>query len=162
RDVKINGVSVSEGTTVMDGSLIWTETDGRAIVDIPSLGTADQGMSTETMLEMTDKSITSKLYKCGSIKLTLLAGITGTVKIMQVINHHDDHHDYQVKVYRGSVVVKRLNDKENTMTAGSHKTFDDAIEVTGVGDAEFKVYCDNDKLVPLAFLPLAGLLAIPF
>jgi hypothetical protein len=53
-------------------------------------------------------------------------------------------------------VVKYGQGKERTLKAGDHRQFDDAIEVSSVGDGAFKVLCDKDHYPLLLW---AGLLA---
>ncbi len=162
--VSINGADAQEGATVLSGSLIRTGTGSDAQVDIPSLGMVHYGYLTESVLSMSEKLIESSMNRCGSIEMHLMSGVTGIIK---VINSRDvgvfsDRDEVDVKVISGQVLVKRTNNREETLTAGAHEEYDDAIEVTAVGEAIFRVYCTEDHYVPLAFLPALGLLIIPF
>ena len=55
----INGAEAKEGATVLDGSLFRTQIGSRIIVDLPTLGFADYGESTESVLTLADKSISA-------------------------------------------------------------------------------------------------------
>ena len=90
--------------------------------------------------------------------------MSGSVRIS---NLHDvglfsERREVDVKVERGEVLVKRLNNKESIQKAGDHEEYDDAIEVTATGDAMFNVYCREDHYLGLFFLPAVGALLLPF
>jgi len=160
RDVSINGSEAKVGQTVMTGSLVRTGTDSHLSVEVSSLGRVDYGRLTESVLTMSGKELNSSMNKCGSITLTLMPGISGLVKIVHAsdVGVWSERKEVDVRVTRGQVLVKYGQGKEKTMTAGDHKEFDNAIEVSAVGDAVFSVYCHEDHL-PLPLLGL-GLLGI--
>jgi len=68
--------------------------------------------------------------------------------------------EVEVSVIKGEAVVKYGQGKERTLKAGDHRQFDDATEVTAVGDGAFKVLCDKDHY-PLALLAGLAAIAIP-
>jgi hypothetical protein len=158
RDASINGSAAKVGQTVMAGSLVRTGTDSHLSVEVSSLGRADYGRLTESVLTMSGKEIQSSMNKCGSITLTLLAGTSGLVRIVHAsdVGVFSERKEVDVRVVRGSVLVKYGQGKEKTMGAGDHKEFDNAIEVSAVGDAVFSVYCHEDHL-PLPLIALGGL-----
>ncbi|HXG95300.1 MAG TPA: hypothetical protein VNN73_23395 [Blastocatellia bacterium] len=162
--VDLNGVPAKDGATVLTGSLIYTGTGGRAIVEIPGLGRVEYGQNTEGVLTMSDKRIDATLNKCGSITMTLQAGVNGTIKILHMsdVGVFSERREVDVRVFRGQATVKRLQNKENTLEPGDHKEFDDAIEATSAGDSVFKVYCREDHPIALFFIPAFGLALIPF
>jgi hypothetical protein len=162
RDVSINGAQAKQGQTVMSGNLIRTGTDSHASVEMASLGRADYGRLTESVLTMSSKSVESSMLKCGSITLTLPAGISGLVKVVHMsdVGVISERKEVDVRVTRGEVLVKYGQGKEKTMNAGDHKEFDNATEVSAVGDAVFSVYCHEDHL-PLALLLAPSALLIP-
>ncbi|HEX8087319.1 MAG TPA: hypothetical protein VF762_00605, partial [Blastocatellia bacterium] len=126
---------------------------------------ADYGRLTESVLSMTGKEIQSSMNKCGSITLTLSPGVAGLVRVVHAsdVGVWSERKEVDVRVMRGQAVVKYGQGKEKTMSAGDHKEFDNATEVTADGDAVFSVYCHEDHL-PLPLLGLAslgGLFAIP-
>ena len=163
RNAFINGAEAKEGATVLDGSLFRTQIGSRVIVDLPTLGFADYGESTESVLTLADKSISASLNRCGFIRLSLLAGVSGKVKILSMhdVGLFSERREVDVKVERGEVLVKRLNNKENILKAGDHEEYEDAIEVTAIGDAMFNVYCREDHYLGLFFLPAVGALLLP-
>src|SRR5215216_3850987 len=132
RDVAINGTAAKVGQTVMTGSLIRSGTDSHLSVEISSLGRADYGRLTESVLTMSGKEIQSSMNKCGSITLTLQPGVSGLVKIIHMsdVGVFSERKEVDVRVVRGQVLVKYGQGKEKTMTAGDHKEFDNAIEVS--------------------------------
>jgi hypothetical protein len=163
RDVAINNTQAKVGQTVMSGNLIRTGTDSHASVEVASVGRADYGRLTESVLTMTPKSIESSMLKCGSITLTLPAGVSGIVKVVHMndVGVFSERKEVDVKVIRGEILVKYGQGKEKTMNSGDHKEFDNATEVSAVGDAVFSVYCHEDHL-PLALILLpAAALVIP-
>ncbi|HST22697.1 MAG TPA: hypothetical protein VLR90_16355 [Blastocatellia bacterium] len=160
RDVAINNTQAKVGQTVMSGNLIRTGTDSHASVEISSVGRADYGRLTESLLTMSQKSIESSMLKCGSITLTLPAGVSGLVKVvhMQDVGVFSERKEVDVKVTRGEILVKYGQGKEKTLNSGDHKEFDNATEVSAVGDAVFSVYCHEDHLpIALILIPAAGL-----
>ncbi|MGA9773207.1 MAG: hypothetical protein WBV94_29520 [Blastocatellia bacterium] len=164
RDVAINNTQAKVGQTVMSGNLIRTGTDSHASVEVSSVGRADYGRLTESMLTMSQKSIESSMLKCGSITLTLPAGVSGLVKVVHMndVGVFSERKEVDVKVMRGEVLVKYGQGKERTMNSGDHKEFDNATEVSAVGDAVFSVYCHEDHLpLALILIPAAAALVIP-
>ena len=140
------------------GSLVRTGTDSHLSVEVSSLGRADYGRLTESVLTMSGKELHSSMNKCGSITLTLMPGVSGLVKIIHAsdVGVWSERKEVDVRVVSGQVLVKYGQGKEKTMTAGDHKEFDNATEVSAVGEAVFSVYCHEDHL-PLPLLGLAAL-----
>ena len=163
RDVSINGSEAKVGQTVMNGSLVRTGTDSHLSIEASSLGRVDYGRLTESVLTMSQKSIESSMLKCGSITLTLPAGVSGLVKVVhaQDVGVFSERKEVDVRVMRGEVLVKYGQGKEKTLNSGDHKEFDNATEVSAIGDAVFSVYCHEDHL-PLALIIPAAALFIPF
>jgi hypothetical protein len=163
RQVYINNVEAKEGATVLSGSIMRTGTDSRAIVDIPSIGTADYGRLTESLLTLSEKNIDALLNRCGSITLTLQPGVTGTIRIIHRadVGVFSERKEVDVRVYRGQATVKRAGG-DTVLDADDHEEYDDAIEVTATGDAVFSVYCHEDHPIALFFLPSFAALLIPF
>lgn len=162
RDVTVNGAAAKEGATVMSGSLIRTGTDSHASIEMASLGRVDYGRLTESVLTMGAGEVHASMNKCGSITLTLPAGVRGLVRVINmsdvgVLSKRDE---VDVRVKRGEALVKYGQGKERTLKAGDHREFDNATEVTATGDAVFEVYCHEDHYPIPVFLPL-GALAVP-
>lgn len=160
--VLLNGQSARTGTTVVNGSTIQTDTGARALIEAGPLGRVDLDPITAILLTYGDQSVQASLTKCGQgVTLNLPPGIKGLVKIVHIsdVGMLSENRDLDVKVYRGEVVVKYGQGKERTVKAGEHRDFDNATEVTSNGDAVFKVYCDESRIVPLLALPA---LAVPF
>jgi hypothetical protein len=160
--VLLNGQYVRNGVTVVNGSVIQTDTGAHALIDAGPLGRVDLDPITAILLTYSDRSVQASLNKCGQgVTLNLPAGIKGLVKVVHIsdVGVIAEHRDVDVKVYRGEVLVKYGQGKERILKAGDHRDFDNATEVSSSGDAVFKVYCDESHIVPLLGLPA---LAIPF
>jgi hypothetical protein len=163
RDVDINNVQAKVGQTVLSGNLIRTGTDSHASVEMAGIGRADYGRLTESVLTMSSRSVESSMLKCGSITLTLPAGISGLVRVVHMadVGVLSERKEVDVRVMRGEVLVKYGQGKEKVMGAGDHKEFDNATEVSAVGDAVFSVYCHEDHLpLALVLVPLAALIPL--
>ncbi|MEN3336008.1 MAG: hypothetical protein V7641_5373 [Blastocatellia bacterium] len=160
--VLMNGQYVRTGVTVVNGSVIQTDTGAHALIDAGPLGRVDLDPITAILLTYSDRSVQASLNKCGQgVTLNLPTGIKGLVKVVHIsdVGVIAEHRDVDVKVYRGQVIVKYGQGKERIMNTGDHRDFDNATEVVSSGDAVFKVYCDESHIVPLLGLPA---LAIPF
>jgi hypothetical protein len=160
--VLLNGQYVRTGVTVVNGSVIQTDTGAHALIEAGPLGRVDLDPITAILLTYGDRSVQASLNKCGQgVTLNLPTGIKGLVKIVHIsdVGVLAEHRDVDVKVYRGEVIVKYGQGKERSLKAGDHRDFDNAIEVSSSGDAVFKVYCDENHYVALFGLPA---LAIPF
>jgi hypothetical protein len=158
----LNGQYVRTGVTVVNGSVIQTDTGAHALIDAGPLGRVDLDPITAILLTYGDRSVQASLNKCGQgVTLNLPTGIKGLVKVVHIsdVGVIAEHRDVDVKVYRGEVIVKYGQGKERILKAGDHRDFDNATEVTSSGDAVFKVYCDENHYVALFGLPA---LAIPF
>jgi hypothetical protein len=160
--VLLNGQYIRSGVTVLNNSVIQTDTGAHALIEAGPLGRVDLDPLTAILLTYGDRSVQASLNKCGDgVTLNLPPDIRGLVKVIHIsdVGVFSEHRDLDVKVYRGEVLVKYGQGKERILKAGDHRDFDNATEVTSRGDAVFKVYCDEDHVVPLLGLPA---LALPF
>jgi hypothetical protein len=161
--VLVNGNDAKTGTTVTDGSVIQTRTGGHAFIELGAPGRVELDPITAITLSMTPSSIQATLNKCGwGVTLILPAGVSGLVKIQNItdVGVLSKDREVEVKVIKGEALVKYGQGKERTLKAGDHRQFDDAIEVSAVGDGAFKVLCDKDHYPLLLWGGLAAL-AIP-
>ena len=158
--VTINGVEAKTGATVLNGSVISTGTGGHASIELGPLGRVVLESLTTITLVMSDKGIEVTLNKCGSVALTIPAGLSGLVKIIhkQDVGVFSERKEVDIKAIQGQVLVKLEGDKEKILKEGEDDEFDDAFEASATGDALFKVYCHEDHVPFLYFFPLAGLL----
>ena len=160
--VLLNGQYIRSGVTVLNNSVIQTDTGAHALIEAGPLGRVDLDPITAILLTYGDRSVQASLNKCGDgVTLNLPPDVHGLVKVVHIsdVGIFSEHRDLDVKVYRGEVLVKYGQGKERIMKAGDHRDFDNATEVSSTGDAVFKVYCDEDHVVPLLGLPA---LALPF
>jgi hypothetical protein len=158
--VIVNGNEAKTGATITDGSVIQTRTGGHATIELGAPGRVDIDPITAITLTMTNTSIQASLDKCGQgVTLTLPAGVSGLVKILNILDVGvlKKDREVDVKVYKGEVIVKYGQGKEKTLKAGDHKEFDNAIEVIATGDAVFKVYCDENHYPLLLWAGLAAI-----
>jgi hypothetical protein len=157
--VLVNGNDAKTGATVTDGSVIQTRTGGHASIELGAPGRVELDPITAITLSMTPKSIRASLNKCGwGVTLILPSGVSGLVKIYDIsdVGVLNKDREVEVRVIKGEALVKYGQGKERTLKAGDHRQFDDAIEVSSVGDGAFKVLCDKDHYPLLLW---AGLLA---
>ena len=160
--VLLNGQPVKTGTTIVNNSVLQTDTGAHATIEAGPLGRVDLDPITAILLTYGDHSVQASLNKCGrGVTLNLPTGIQGLVKVVHIsdVGVLAEHRDVDVKVYRGEVIVKYGQGQQRTLKAGDHRDFDDATEVISSGDAAFKVYCDESHYVALLALPA---LALPF
>jgi len=161
--VIVNGNEAKTGATVTDGSVIQTRTGGHAIIELGAPGRVELDPITAITLSMTSNSINATLDKCGQgVTLVLPAGVNGLVKILNMsdVGVLNKDREVDVKVFKGEALVKYGQGKEKIVKAGDHKEFDNAIEVTSIGDSVVKVYCIEDHYPLLLWAGLAAI-AIP-
>lgn len=113
--VTINGNSALTGATVMTGSVITTNHDGRAIVDLGALGRVEIGDNT-------------------TVKLTC---VTTLLEIKTTCSRTE------VEVRRGTLDVK--SPKNEQLFAGNKTHYNDGIEATSTGGIDVKVECEGRK-----------------
>jgi hypothetical protein len=162
-NVLVNGNEAKTGATVADGSVIQTRTGAHALIELGAPGRVELDPITAITLSMTPTSIQASLNKCGrGVTLILPAGVSGLVKILNItdVGVLNTDREVEVRVIKGEAVVKYGQGKERTLKAGEHRQFDDATDVTAVGDGAFKVLCDKDHY-PLALWAGLAAIAIP-
>jgi hypothetical protein len=158
--VFVNGNEAKTGATVTDGSVIQTRTGGHAIIELGAPGRVEMDPITAITLSMTSNSIHATLDKCGQgVTLVLPAGVTGLVKILNMsdVGVLNKERQVDVKVFKGEALVKYGQGKEKIVKAGDHKEFDNAIEVSSIGDSVVKVYCIEDHYPLLLWAGLAAI-----
>ena len=132
--VSINGNSAQTGATVLSGSVISTNSHGKAVIDLSSLGRVEIG----------DNS---------TVTLTCVAGL---------LEIRSNCSKTEVEVRRGAVDVKAP--KVETLTAGKKSKYDGNVDFTSTGGVDVKVECEGNKAVGgiyvgpglLGFLALIG------
>ena len=158
--VIVNGNEAKTGATITDGSVIQTRTGGHAIIELGAPGRVELDPITAITLTMSSNSIQATLDKCGQgVTLVLPAGVSGLVKILNMsdVGVLNKEREVDVKVFKGEALVKYGQGKEKIVKAGDHKEFDNAIEVTSMGDAVVKVYCIEDHYPLLLWAGLAAI-----
>ena len=158
-DVLLNGNLAQTGATVLSGSVIHARTGGHATIEMGPVGRVELDPITAITLGMTPTFIDATLDKCGQgVTFTVPAGVSARLKIFNAsdVGVVGKRREIDVRVFRGEALVKYEGNKEETVKAGDHEEFEEAIEVTATGDTVFKVYCLEDHPVFLFILAGAG------
>jgi ribosomal 50S subunit-recycling heat shock protein len=130
--VTINGNAAQTGATVMTGSTIATSSNGKAIIDVGTLGRVEIGENTTATLTCV----------AGSLEIRTSCSRT------------------EVEVRRGTVDVK--SPKMETLTAGKKAKYDGGVDATSTTGVDVKVECEGRKAGAGLFVGpgLVGLLAL--
>ena len=130
--VTINGNAAQTGATVMTGSVISTNSKGKAIIDLGALGRVEVGDNT-------------------TVTLTCMAGS---------LEIRTNCSKTEVEVRRGAVDVRAP--KTENLTAGKKQKYDGAVDLTATGGVDVKVECEGHKVAGGLFVGpgLLGLLAL--
>lgn len=128
--VTINGNAAQTGATVMTGSIIATNSNGKAIIDLGALGRVELGEKT-------------------TITLTCAAGL------LQIKSNCSKT---EVEVRRGTLDVR--TPKTETLTAGKETEYDGDFDATSTGSVDVKIECEGRKAGAFIRPGLLGLLAL--
>ena len=159
--VDVNGNRAKTGATVLSGSIIQAFTGGHATIELGALGQVEIEPHTTITLNMVGNGLEISLNQCGSVKLTVPAGVSSLVKVIHVrdVGLWSERREIDVDVTRGQATVKyEVPTQEKIVLAGQHKEFTHATEVTATGDALYRVRCHEDHYPVALFLPLGALL----
>ncbi len=159
--VEVNGIRAKTGATVLNGSIIQAFTGGHATIELGALGRIDLEPRTTITLTMVGNGVEISLNQCGEVWLTLPAGVTSLVRIINVrdVGLWSERREIDVDVKRGQATVKyEVPTQEKIVLTGQHKEFTHATEVTATGDALYRVRCHEDHYPVALFLPLGALL----
>ena len=113
--VSINGNAAQTGATVLTGSMISTDSKGKATIDLGTAGRVELGESTSITLICIGSSIEIR-SNCSKI---------------------------EVEVRRGTLEVK--TPKAETLSAGKEKEYDGAFVATSAGGIDVKIECEGHK-----------------
>jgi hypothetical protein len=130
--VSINGNAAQTGATVMSGSVISTNSHGKAIIDLGAVGRVEVGDNT-------------------TITLTCVAGL---------LEIKSNCAKTEVEVRRGTVDVKAP--RVETLTAGKKSKYDGAVDLTSTGGVDVKIECEGNRVGGGAYIGpgLWGFLAL--
>lgn len=129
--VTINGNAAQTGATVLTGSVISTNSNGKAIIDLGALGRVEVG----------DRTTATLTCVAGLLEITTNCSKT------------------EVEVRRGTVDVRKP--KVETLIAGKKEKYDDAVDLTAAAGVDVKVECEGGKAGGLWIGPgRLGLLAL--
>jgi len=130
--VSINGNAAQTGATVLSGSVISTNSHGKAVIDLGSLGRVEVGDNT-------------------TVTLTCVAGL---------LELRSTCSKTEVEVRRGAVEVKAP--KVETLTAGKKSKYDGSVDMTSTGGVDVKIECEGNKTAAGVYVGpgLVGFLAL--
>jgi len=130
--VTINGNAAQTGATVMTGSVIATSSNGKAVVDLGTLGRVEIGDNT-------------------TVTLTCAAGSLGI---------RTNCARTEIAVRKGTVDVK--SPTAETVAAGKKKTYSGSFDATAAAGVDVEVECEGRKVGAGPFIGpgLWGLLAL--
>ncbi len=129
--VTINGNAAQTGATVLSGSIIATNSNGKAIIDLGAVGRVELGNNT-------------------AITLICAAGLLQ-------IRSRCSKTEFEVR--SGTLDVK--NPRTESLVAGKEETYHGDVDATSVGGIDVKIECDGGKAGGLFIGPgLGGLLAL--
>jgi len=130
--VTINGNAAQTGATILTGSVIATNSNGKAIVDLGALG----------RIEIGDKTTVTLICAANLLEIRTTCSKT------------------DVEVRRGILDVK--SPKTETLVAGKDQDYDGGIVATSTGGVDVKVECEGRRGGAALFIGsgLLGLLAL--
>jgi len=130
--VTINGNSAETGATVLTGSVIATNSNGEAIVDLGALGRVEIG----------DRTTVTLLCVANLLEIRTTCSKT------------------EVEVRRGTLEV--TSPKTETLVAGKDEDYDGGIVATSTGSVDVKIECEGRRAGAGLFIGpgLLGLLAL--
>jgi hypothetical protein len=159
--VDVNGNRAKTGATVLNGSVIQAFTGGHASIELGALGRVEIEPHTTITLNMVGNGLEISLNQCGSVTLTVPAGVSSLVKVLHVrdVGLWSERREIDVDVWRGEALVKyETPTKEKIVKAVDHEEITHATEVTATGDALYRVRCHEDHYPVALFIPLGALL----
>ncbi len=164
----VNGNVVQSGATVVSGSIVATDSNSDAVLDLGALGRINLRPSTEIRILLAPNKSDVELRRCGSMTQSVPTGVTArvTVSTSQTITVASSVGEATV---RGQVVMgdkgKTSKIEEVVIQQGESKSFDKIEEITANGEATFTISCgDQDRAgayiySPYGWLVLLGLAA---
>jgi hypothetical protein len=170
----VNGNAVQSGATVVSGSIVATDVNSDAVLDLGALGRINLRPSTEIRIVLSANRSEVELRRCGSMTQSVPTGVTTrvTVSTSQMMTVASSSGEVTV---RGQVVTgdkgqtSKLED--SAVLQGESKSFDKVEEIIANGEATFTINCgDQDRAgggggggayvySPYGFLVLLGLAA---
>src|SRR6266571_2604643 len=130
--VTINGNPAQTGATVLTGSVIATGSNGKAVIDLATLGRIEVGNNTSISLNCTP----------ALLEITSSCGKT------------------EVEVRRGTIDVK--SPKTETLTSGKKSKYDGGVNIASTGNVDVRIECEGHRtgIGPFVGPGLIGLLAV--
>jgi metal-sulfur cluster biosynthetic enzyme len=150
--ITINGQIAQDGARITNGSVIDTDADADALVDLGILGQIIMRPNTTIKVTLAQNSCQVTMERCGSITQTVPRGVANEVQL-------DLPKQAQVISHQGNLWVSvgdSQNNSRKQLASGKHKTFPQAkafiVDGNGKGDTVFTVNCCQccfiDKINP--------------
>jgi hypothetical protein len=161
----VNGNAVQSGATVVSGSIVATDVNSDAVLDLGVLGRINLRPSTEIRIVLSANRSEVELRRCGSMTQSVPTGVTTrvTVSTSQMMTVASNVGEATV---RGQLAGKTAKIEDTVILQGESKSFDKIEEITASGEATFTINCgDQDRAggayvySPYGFLVLLGLAA---
>jgi hypothetical protein len=150
--ITINGQPAQDGARITNGSIIATEADADAVVDLGLLGRITMRPNTAIKVSLAQNSCQVMMQNCGSITQTVPQGVANELQLdgpkqAQVISHQGN-----LWVAVGDI----QNHSRKLLASGKHKTYSQAnaliVDGNSKGDTVFTVNCCQccfiDKINP--------------
>jgi hypothetical protein len=158
----VNGNAVQSGATVVSGSIVATDVNSDAVLDLGALGRINLRPSTEIRIVLSANRSEVELRRCGSMTQSVPTGVTTrvTVSTSQTITVASSVGEATV---RGQLAGKSSKIEEVVVKQGESQSFDKIEEITASGEATFTLSCDDQDpagafiFSPYGLLVLLGL-----
>lgn len=161
----VNGNAVPSGATVLNGSVVATDANSDALLDLGALGRINLRPSTEIRILLSPNKSEVELRRCGSMTQSVPTGVTARVtpstsQRMTVASSVGE------ATVRGRAVKDNQGLDAILVHQGESKSFDRIEEITASGEATFTVSCGDQDYAgggfissPYGWLVLLGLSA---
>lgn len=144
----VNGNVVQSGATVISGSIVATDANSEAVLDLGALGRINLRPGTEIKILLAANQSEVELRRCGSMTQTVPSGvktrvIISTSQMMTVASSLGE------ATLRGRVAMgdKGAASKVDNIVVpqGESKSFDTVEEITANGEATFTLNCSDQQ-----------------
>jgi hypothetical protein len=161
----VNGNVVPSGATILNGSVVATDANSEAVIDLGALGRINLHPSTEIRILLSPNKSEVELRRCGSLTQSVPAGVlarvtTSTSQLYTVAASVGE------ATVRGKVRKGNQGSEDTLVQQGESKSFDSFEEITANGEAAFTINCGDQDYAgggfitsPYGWLVLLGLSA---
>jgi hypothetical protein len=161
----VNGNAVPSGATILNGSVVATDANSEAVLDLGALGRINLRPSTEIRILLSPNRSEVELRRCGSMTQSVPTGV-----LARVTTSTSQLYTVASSVGEATVRGKAVKDKQGLdvtlVHEGESKSFDSFEEITANGEATFTINCGDQDYAgggfissPYGWLVLLGLSA---